>query len=69
MGSEFRVVIASIAAFMTLAGAFATIHGLLYDRANVMNGGVVTALFGVLFIVVMLTPWARDEDRDTSSKP
>jgi heme/copper-type cytochrome/quinol oxidase subunit 3 len=69
MGSEFRVVIASIAAFMTLAGAFATIHGLLYDRANVMNGGVITVLFGILFVVVMLTPWARDEDRETPGKP
>ncbi|MBN4665317.1 DUF2964 domain-containing protein [Pandoraea nosoerga] len=69
MGSEFRVVIASIAAFMTLAGAFATIHGLLYDRTQVMNGGIVTVLFGILFIVVMLTPWARDEERDTAGKP
>ncbi|AJF00087.1 DUF2964 family protein [Pandoraea apista] len=68
MGSEFRVVIASIAAFMTLAGAFATIHGLLYDQTHVMNGGVVTVLFGILFVVVMLTPWPRDEERDTKSK-
>lgn len=53
MGSEFRVVIASVAAFMTLAGAFATIHGLLYDQTHVMKGGVVTVLFGILFIVAM----------------
>jgi len=68
MGSEFRVVIASIAAFMTLAGAFATIHGLLYDKTHVMHGGVVTVLFGILFIVVMLTPWPRDEESETESK-
>ncbi|VVD66490.1 DUF2964 family protein [Pandoraea fibrosis] len=68
MGSEFRVVIASIAAFMTLAGAFATIHGLLYDQTHIMHGGVVTVLFGILFIVVMLTPWPRDEESETKSK-
>ncbi|WP_353189299.1 DUF2964 family protein [Pandoraea pnomenusa] len=69
MGSEFRVVIASIAAFMTLGGAFATIHGLLYDKTHVMHGGVITVLFGILFIVVMLTPWPRDEaGSDTQSK-
>ncbi|MCE4059765.1 DUF2964 domain-containing protein [Pandoraea sputorum] len=68
MGSEFRVVIASIAAFMTLGGAFATIHGLLYDKTHVMNGGVITVLFGILFIVVMLTPWPRDSEAETKSK-
>ncbi|EON11436.1 MULTISPECIES: DUF2964 family protein [Pandoraea] len=68
MGSEFRVVIASIAAFMTLAGAFATIHGLLYDKTYVMHWGVATVLFGILFIVVMLTPWPRDEEGETKSK-
>ncbi|VVE12474.1 DUF2964 family protein [Pandoraea terrigena] len=72
MGSEFRVVIASIAAFMTLAGAFATIHGLLYDQTHVMKGGVVTVLFGILFIVAMLTPWPSDDEgdrQDTHTKP
>lgn len=67
MGSEFRIVIASIAAFMTLAGAFATIHGLLYDQTRVMQGGVITALFGILFVVVMLTPWPRDDERAAKS--
>lgn len=70
MGSEFRVVIASIAAFMTLAGAFATIHGLLFDMSRVTHGGVVTVLFGILFIVLMLTPWPRDDaGGDTKPKP
>ncbi|UVA77443.1 hypothetical protein PAN31117_00776 [Pandoraea anapnoica] len=68
MGSEFRVVIASIAAFMTLGGAFATIHGLLYDKTHVMHGGVVTVLFGILFVVVMLTPWPRDSEAETKTK-
>ncbi|VVE61657.1 hypothetical protein PCA31118_00655 [Pandoraea captiosa] len=68
MGSEFRVVIASIAAFMTLGGAFATIHGLLYDKSHVMHGGVITVLFGILFIVVMLTPWPRDEESEADAK-
>ncbi|AKC70957.1 DUF2964 family protein [Pandoraea oxalativorans] len=68
MGSEFRVVIASIAAFMTLGGAFATIHGLLYDKTHVMHGGVITVLFGILFVVVMLTPWPRDSEAEAQTK-
>lgn len=60
MGSEFRVVIAAIAAFVTLGGAFATIHGLLFDQNRTMDGGIAAALLGICCVVVMLTPWPHD---------
>jgi uncharacterized protein (DUF111 family) len=61
MGSEFRVVIAAIAAFLTLFGAFATIHGLLYDLGTFIEGGMITVVCGIVCIVVMLTPWPGDK--------
>ncbi|WP_246181777.1 DUF2964 family protein [Pandoraea cepalis] len=54
--------IASIAAFVTLGGIFATIHGLLFNLPEVSRYGVAAVLVGATCTATMLIPWgARDE--------
>ncbi|HEY3599244.1 MAG TPA: DUF2964 domain-containing protein [Paraburkholderia sp.] len=60
---ELRVVLATIATFVALAGIALAIHGVLYDRDEVMWTGVVSIALGMLGCVSMLTLWPRDKER------
>lgn len=61
MCSDARVFIASIAAFVTLGGVFATIHGLLFSLPEVSRYGVAAVLVGATFTATMLIPWGSHD--------
>ncbi|WP_179402305.1 DUF2964 family protein [Burkholderia guangdongensis] len=58
--AELRVVVAAIATFVVLAGIAMAIHGLLFDRAGALYGGVLAITLGVTTCVVELTVWPKD---------
>ncbi len=60
---ELRVVIATIATFVALAGIALAINGVLYDRDEVMWSGVVSIAVGIFGCVTMLTLWPQDKER------
>lgn len=60
ISSEARIVAAAIAVFTALAGIFAALHGLVFDKASVLNYGVLTILVGVASFAVMLMPMPED---------
>ncbi|GAB3629009.1 hypothetical protein PTE30175_00425 [Pandoraea terrae] len=61
MCPNVRVVFAAIAAFVTLGGLFATLHGMLFDLDDVVRAGVTVVICGVTCVVVMLNRWPHDK--------
>ncbi len=61
MCSDTRVFIASLAAFVTLGGVFATIHGLLFSLPEVSRYGVAVVLAGATCTATMLIPWGSHD--------
>jgi hypothetical protein len=57
---ELRVVVATIATFVALAGIALAIHGVLYERNGVFWLGVLAIAAGICGCVSMLTLWPRD---------
>lgn len=53
---EWRIVVAAIATFVALGGIALAIHGLLYDKDNVMWSGLAAMGIGIFGLVVMLNP-------------
>jgi len=53
---EYRIVVAAIAVFVSLAGMMAVVTGLLFDEAMALHGGAIALIVGVATFVVMLNP-------------
>lgn len=58
--TEWRIVFAVIATFVSLTGIAVLINGSLYDKDDAMlYGGIATAL-GILVSAVLLNVWPKD---------
>jgi DUF2964 family protein len=60
---ELRVVVATIATFVALAGIALAIHGVLFERNGMFWVGVLSIAVGIVGCVSMLTLWPRDKKR------
>lgn len=58
---QYRIVVAAIAVFVSLAGMMAVVTGLLFDDAMALRGGAIALVVGVAGFVVMLDPGAKDD--------
>lgn len=59
---RYRIIIATVAVFVALAGLMASVRGLLYDDQYVVRFGVGAMLAGVAGFVLMLNPKQKDGD-------
>ncbi|EGD02004.1 hypothetical protein WS58_26020 [Burkholderia pseudomultivorans] len=59
---QYRIVVAAIAVFVTLAGMMAVVTGLLFDDAVALRGGAIALIVGAVGFVVMLNPTAKGEE-------
>ncbi|MPV69840.1 DUF2964 family protein [Burkholderia sp. BE17] len=59
---QYRIVVAAIAVFVSLAGMMAVVTGLLFDEAMVLRGGAIALIVGVAGFVVMLNPGVKGEE-------
>ncbi|WP_063552763.1 DUF2964 family protein [Burkholderia territorii] len=58
---QYRIVVAAIAVFVSLAGMMAVVTGLLFDETIALRGGAVALIVGVACFVVMLNPGPKGE--------
>ncbi|MGS0895347.1 DUF2964 family protein [Burkholderia stagnalis] len=58
---QFRIVVAAIAVFVSLAGMMAVVTGLLFDQTVALRGGAIALIVGVAGFVVMLNPTSKGE--------
>lgn len=58
--SEFRILVATLATFVALFGVALTIHGLFFDRNDLVLYGATTIGAGIVGFVVMLTLHPKD---------
>ncbi|MCA8001855.1 DUF2964 family protein [Burkholderia metallica] len=58
---QYRIVVAAIAVFVSLAGMMAVVSGLLFDNAMALRGGAIALIVGVAAFVVMLNPGPKGE--------
>jgi hypothetical protein len=58
--TELRVVLATIATFVMLAGIAVSIHGLLFDLDNAVRYGVAAIALGMTTCAVALNVWPKD---------
>jgi hypothetical protein len=58
--SEFRILVATLATFVSLFGVALTIHGLFFDRNDLVLYGAATIGAGIVAFVVMLTVHPKD---------
>ncbi|AAY59230.1 DUF2964 family protein [Burkholderia pseudomallei] len=61
MVRKYRVVLATIAVFISLAGMMEAVRGLLFDSNAEFLYGVIALSIGVAAFVVLLNPTANDE--------
>ena len=61
MRRQYRIVVAAIAVFVSLAGMMAVVTGLLFDETIALRGGAVALIVGVACFVVMLNPGPKGE--------
>ncbi|AOJ71779.1 MULTISPECIES: DUF2964 domain-containing protein [Burkholderia] len=61
MVRKYRVVLATIAVFISLAGMMEAVRGLLFDSNAEFLYGVVALSLGVAAFVVLLNPTPKDE--------
>ncbi|WP_144158157.1 DUF2964 family protein [Paraburkholderia sp. BCC1885] len=54
--TEYRIILAAIAVFASLAGMGAAVHGLLFDEYNVTRYGVAVIVASVACFVMLLNP-------------
>ncbi len=59
---QYRIVVAAIAVFVSLAGMMAVVTGLLFDETMALRGGAIAMIVGVAGFVVMLNPGAKGEE-------
>ncbi|WP_338641621.1 DUF2964 family protein [Burkholderia pyrrocinia] len=59
---QYRIVVAAIAVFVSLAGMMAVVTGLLFDSGVALRGGAIALVAGVAGFVVMLNPGAKGEE-------
>ncbi|BAX63481.1 DUF2964 family protein [Burkholderia stabilis] len=59
---QYRIVVAAIAVFVSLAGMMAAVTGLLFDSEIALRGGAIALVAGVAGFVVMLNPGAKGEE-------
>lgn len=59
--SEGRIVVAQTAVFVSLAGIFAALRGLLFDHEAVMYYGVLAIFIGTATFVTSLMPTPNDD--------
>lgn len=59
---QYRIVVAAIAVFVSLAGIMAVVTGLLFDSETALRGGAIALIAGVACFVVMLNPGAKGEE-------
>ncbi|WP_423396314.1 DUF2964 family protein [Burkholderia sp. LMG 21824] len=59
---QYRIVVAAIAVFVSLAGMMAVVSGLLFDNTTALRGGAIALIVGVAGFVVMLNPGAKGEE-------
>ncbi len=53
-GRPSKIVIATVAVFVTLLGMMAVVVGLLFDESTALHGGAIALIAGVCGFVVML---------------
>ncbi|AOJ90644.1 MULTISPECIES: DUF2964 family protein [Burkholderia] len=58
---QYRIVVAAIAVFVSLAGMMAVVTGLLFDETIALRGGAVALIVGVAGFVIMLNPGPKGE--------
>ncbi|EDT02528.1 MULTISPECIES: DUF2964 family protein [Burkholderia] len=58
---QSRIVVATIAVFLSLAGMMAVVTGLLFDETIALRGGAIALIVGVAGFVVMLNPGPKGE--------
>ncbi|AOI99995.1 MULTISPECIES: DUF2964 family protein [Burkholderia] len=58
---QYRIVVAAIAVFVSLAGMMSVVTGLLFDETIALRGGAVALIVGVACFVVMLNPGPKGE--------
>jgi len=58
--NEWRIMLAALAVFVSLAGVAVSIHGLLYDKTDVVLYGMIAAGVGIVVCVGMLTICPKD---------
>ncbi|WP_202755407.1 DUF2964 family protein, partial [Burkholderia cenocepacia] len=44
---QYRIVVAALAVFVSLAGMMAVVTGLLFDAATALRGGAIALIVGV----------------------
>ncbi|NTX31193.1 DUF2964 family protein [Burkholderia pyrrocinia] len=59
---QYRIAVAAIAVFVSLAGMMAVVTGLLFDEAMALRGGAIALIASVAGFVVMLNPGAKGEE-------
>jgi hypothetical protein len=59
---EYRVVLATLAVFVALAGLLIGIHGLLFDHESVLRYGAAAVVAGVASFVLLLNPASNLDD-------
>ncbi|WP_176041065.1 DUF2964 family protein [Burkholderia stabilis] len=59
---QYRIVVAAIAVFVSLAGMMAVVTGLLFDETMALRGGAIAMIVGVAGFVVMLNLGAKGEE-------
>ncbi|WP_244817173.1 DUF2964 family protein [Caballeronia sp. Lep1P3] len=57
---ETRIVAAAVAVFVALAGIVVALHGLVFDKAAVLDWGAFATLLGVASFAVLLIPMPSD---------
>jgi hypothetical protein len=58
--TELRIVLAVIAAFVSIAGIAVAIHGMLFDRSNSLLYGSIAIGVGVFGCALLLNVWPKD---------
>ncbi|QCP53386.1 DUF2964 family protein [Trinickia violacea] len=66
--TEFRIVLAVIAAFVAIAGIAVAIHGMLFDQGNSLLYGSIAIGVGVFGCALLLNVWPKDM-KDESEHP
>lgn len=60
--AEYRIVVAVVAVFASLAGLSLAIDGLLFDNSGFVRYGFAAMVAGVAAFVLLLNPGATDKD-------
>lgn len=62
MRANYRVVLATLGVFVSIAGILAAIHGLVFDQDPFVRYGTAAIVIGVATWVMMLNPPTNIED-------